>query len=173
MRIRSAESEDAFAVAEVHVRSWQAAYRGLLPDAYLDGILPEDRAGHYDFSAIDPQKPHTLVALDEAKIVGFATTAPSRDEQHPQHGELCALYVDPSHWSRRVGVALIEAARLQLADLGFREALLRLLDGNRRADRFYRLDGWMPDGGRRSDSVWGITVSELRYVRPLFARWSA
>ena len=25
-------------VARVHVRSWQAGYRGLLPDAYLDGL---------------------------------------------------------------------------------------------------------------------------------------
>ena len=31
------------AVARVHVRSWQVGYRGLLPDAYLDGLRAEER----------------------------------------------------------------------------------------------------------------------------------
>lgn len=35
MRLRPAQPEDALAVARVHVRSWQAAYRGLLPDDHI------------------------------------------------------------------------------------------------------------------------------------------
>ncbi|GGT26686.1 GNAT family N-acetyltransferase [Nonomuraea spiralis] len=38
MRIRQATSADAGAIAEVHVRSWQAAYRGLVPQDHLDGM---------------------------------------------------------------------------------------------------------------------------------------
>lgn len=38
------------AVARVHVRSWQVAYRGLIPDGYLDRLCPEDRAVRYDFT---------------------------------------------------------------------------------------------------------------------------
>ena len=38
MFLRPAEPDDAMEVARVHVRSWQAGYRGLLPDAYLDGL---------------------------------------------------------------------------------------------------------------------------------------
>ncbi len=53
MLLRPAEPADAMAVARVHVRSWQAAYRGLLPDAYLDGLRPEDRAARYDFATED------------------------------------------------------------------------------------------------------------------------
>ena len=36
--IRAARVEDAAQIAAVHVRSWQSAYRGLLPQAYLDGL---------------------------------------------------------------------------------------------------------------------------------------
>lgn len=91
------------AVARVHVRSWQAAYRMLLPDAYLDQLRPEDRAPHYDFAATDPRKPRTLLAVDEGQIRGFATTAPSRDSDTADTGELYALYVDPEHWGRGYG----------------------------------------------------------------------
>jgi len=160
-------------VARVHVRSWQAAYRGLLPDAYLDQLRAEDRAGRYDFAGIDPRKPYTVVAAEGADILGFATTAPARDEDLPQHGELCALYVDPQQWGRGIGVALIASARARLVEFGFHDALLWLLTGNRRGDRFYRIDGWAPDGRQRIDTVWGLTVSEVRFVRSLASRRSA
>lgn len=155
------------AVARVHVRSWQAAYRTLLPDNYLDQLRPEDRAERYDFTTSDPQKPHTSVAVGGGTIHGFATTAPSRDPDLPDYGELYALYVDPEQWGQRIGVALVSAARARLLQLGSRNALLWVLAGNTRADRFYEIDGWQPDGHHRTDSIWNITVNEIRYQRIL------
>ena len=159
-------------VARVHVRSWQAGYRGLLPDAYLDGLRPEERAERYAFGSSDPRSPATMVAVDDEAesartICGFATTAPARDADVPECGELYALYVDPDRWGRGVGAALISAARSRLIDQGFRVAVLWLLAGNVRADRFYRIDGWAPDGHSRTDTVWGVTVDEVRYRRVL------
>jgi hypothetical protein len=52
-------------------------------------------------------------------------------------------------------------------ELGFRNAFLWVLVGNVRAERFYRIDQWVSDDVRRTDSVWGITVNELRYQRGL------
>ena len=167
MLFRSADSADAMSVAGVHVRSWQVAYRGLLPDEYLDQLRPEDRAQTYDFATTDPQRPQTIVAAETGLILGFATTAPSHDPAMVGHGELCALYVDPDHRGRRIGMALASAARDRLAELGFGNAYLWVLRGNARADRFYRIDQWAPDGLERTDSVWGVTVNEIRYRRKL------
>jgi len=206
MLLRPAEPEDAMAVARVHVRSWQAAYRTLLADDYLDQLRPEDRAQSYDFSSLDPLKPRTIVAVEpgfpatrysptatraafskespmkfanateldrksgvEGLIHGFATTAPSRDLDLPDHGELCALYVDPAQWGRGIGAALVTAARARLFELGFRKAFLWILAGNVRAERFYQRDRWVPDGVSRTDSVWAVTVNEVRYQRGLEA----
>ncbi|HEY6412672.1 MAG TPA: GNAT family N-acetyltransferase [Edaphobacter sp.] len=151
----------------MHVRSWQAAYRTLLPDDYLDQLRPEDRAQKYDFASHDPLKPRTTVATEEGLIYGFATTAPSRDPDLKDHGELCALYVDPEQWGQGIGVALVSAARAYFVEHGFRNAFLWVLADNIRAERFYQNDGWAPDGLRRTDSVWGVTVNELRYQRAL------
>jgi GNAT superfamily N-acetyltransferase len=92
---------------------------------------------------------------------------PARDSDVPEHGELCALYVDPEWWGLGVGAALIGAARARLVERGFRSAVLWLLDGNARAERFYRIDGWLPDGLSRTDTVWGVTVHEGRWRRAL------
>ncbi len=169
MLIRSALPEDALAVAEVHVRSWQAAYRDLLPREYLDRLRPEDRASRYDFGAIDPGKPSTLVAVREEVVLGFVTVMPARDSDARGKGEVCALYVDPQWWDQGVGRALMQAGRARLGMLGFRDAILWVLAGNTRAGRFYAHDGWRPDGGRRAASVWGLTVDEVRHGRRLAA----
>ena len=167
MLLRPAEPADAMAVARVHVRSWQTAYRNLLPNEYLDQLRPEDRAQKYTFGSPDPLHPYTIVATEAGVIHGFATTAPAHDADVLGFGELFALYVEPDHWGRGIGVALISAARARLVDLGFKSAVLWVLAGNVRAERFYRVDHWTADGHRRSDEVWGIEVSELRYQRTL------
>ncbi|GAA4247772.1 hypothetical protein [Dactylosporangium darangshiense] len=38
IEIRPATVEDAGAVAAVHVGSWRAAYRGIVPQEHLDGL---------------------------------------------------------------------------------------------------------------------------------------
>ena len=69
LTVRSAEPEDATAVAEVHVRSWQIGYRGLVADAYLDGLRAEDRARTYVFGSDDPDLPSTLVAVEASGAI--------------------------------------------------------------------------------------------------------
>jgi len=169
MLLRPADPDDAIAVARVHVRSWQVAYRALLPDDFLAQLRPEDRASRYDFETLDPQKPRTIVAVERGTILGFATTAPSREPDLANHGELCALHVDPQHWGRGIGVALISSARVRLWGLGYRNAALWVLAGNVRAERFYQTDRWAADGIQRTDGSRGLTITETRYRRALEA----
>ncbi len=156
MELRLAVPADALAVARVHVRAWQAGYRGLLPDAYLDGLRSEHRAARYTFDRSDG--PRTTVAITNGAIVGFATINGS---------ELCALHVDPDAWSGGVGRTLIARARTDLAAAGVAEAHLWLLAGNARAQRFYERDAWTTKGTRRTDTVWGVAVDEIEYRRCL------
>jgi GNAT superfamily N-acetyltransferase len=94
---------------------------------------------------------------------------PVTDSDMPGYGELCALYVDPQHWGQGLGIALVSAARAQMFEHGFRKAILWVLTGNVRAERFYQNDGWAADGIRRKATVWDIEVDEIRYARPLEA----
>ncbi len=65
-RIREAVPKDARAIAEIHVRSWQAAYRGQLTDDYLDGLTVDDRLEQHRRSLEEPRAGwKTWVADDE------------------------------------------------------------------------------------------------------------
>ncbi|HET9692185.1 MAG TPA: GNAT family N-acetyltransferase [Acidimicrobiales bacterium] len=161
---------DELAVATVHVRSWQAAYRGIMPDAELDGLRPADRAARYTFGATDPGSPRTVVAVDgtdPGSVLGFATVGPARGAGVEGAGELMALYADPDCWGRRVGLALVTDARDRLAAAGYREAVLWVLEANARGRGFYARDGWAADGGADGFEVGGVTLPEIRLRRPL------
>ena len=42
--VRRGRVADAPAMGRLHVRAWQAAYRGHMPDDYLDGLRAAERA---------------------------------------------------------------------------------------------------------------------------------
>ena len=155
MQLRRAQVGDEHAVAEVHVRSWQVGYRGLIADDYLDDLRPEDRAGRYTFGVDDPL---TIVAVTD-RIRGFVSVSPSA-------GELGALYVDPQAWGTGLGRSLIIEAERRLAER-HTVATLWVLTGNVRARRFYEAGGWRPDGTERSDRVFGAMVDEVGYRKTL------
>jgi hypothetical protein len=54
MLIRAAVAADVAAIAQVHVRTWQSAYRGHIPDAYLDGLDPSKRAAVWSAALREP-----------------------------------------------------------------------------------------------------------------------
>lgn len=131
-KVRPATADDASEVAAVNVRSWQAAYRGLLPQGYLDGLDPAERARQYTFNRTGPEHPATLVAGDYGVICGFAITGPPHDSDQPDARELWAFYVDPQRWGTGIGRLLMAASRDRLYQDGAREALLWVFAGNDR-----------------------------------------
>jgi len=59
------------------------------------------------------------------------------------------------------------AAVDRMRELGFREATLWVLDGNERAERFYRIAGWRKDDAVRTEQWGDATLREVRYRRKL------
>ncbi len=165
--LRHAVPGDEPAVAAVHVASWQAGYAGLLPASYLGSLRPDDRADRYTFGDRSAGHAATVVATEDSEIVGFATAGRARGADCEGCGELYALYVHPDRWGRNIGRVLLFNARKRLTGAGFTEAMLWVLDGNQRAQRFYQADGWLRDGARRRERLHGIDVEELGYRRLL------
>jgi GNAT superfamily N-acetyltransferase len=146
--IRTARPDDARAVAEVHVASWRHAYRGLLPDDYLERLSVDDRGAMWRGAFDDPDPASgAFVAEIDGRVVGFASFDPSRDEDVPERtGEVPAIYVDPTVLGTGVGRELFEAATIALRDAGFARATLWVLEANALARRFYEKAGWAWDG---------------------------
>lgn len=172
MELRDAGPADAPAIAVVVVRSWRAAYRGLLPDDVLAGLSVDARERQWS-ETLTARPPHTrvVVAARADAIVGFAATGPplvADDRDDPTLGDLYALYLDPGVWRRGIGTRLHAAALDRLRSCGFTHAGLWVLDTNDRAVGFYLARGWTDPGRIRTDhGPGGTELRERRLVRDL------
>jgi len=170
MQVRPATPSDAAGIAAVHVASWQRAYSGLLPQDFLDGLSVEARTNTWHQVLSQPPAPgvaSTLVAELDGRIIGFASVGPSRDDDaEPGTQELWGIYLHPDCWGAGHGHALHAHALAALranASSADTEATLWVLDGNKRACRFYERHGWRPDGAKKTDWRGEVRLDEIRY----------
>jgi GNAT superfamily N-acetyltransferase len=163
-QIRHATADDADKIAAVHVRSWQIAYRGYMPENFLDNIDVEKRAKLWREVTQNPDK-ITLVAQESGTIVGFAALGPSRDSDATLNmAEVSAIYVDPERWREGIGRSLLAASLDQLRTRGFDQLTLWVLEANSRARSFYKSFGFVEDGAaKHDDHSTGVVLCEVRY----------
>lgn len=125
INIRSANPDDAPFIAEVHVKSWRQAYKGIVHQAYLDnGLDVGVREQRWREGLIAGGK-ETLLAFEDARLAGFATVGPSRDEAYPAHAELYAIYLDPDYFGKGVGKLLFNRAVQYAVGHGFQKKYVR------------------------------------------------
>jgi ribosomal protein S18 acetylase RimI-like enzyme len=164
--VRPSVPEDAEAVERLRIAGWQTAYRGIIPDDFLDG-LPVDVARRRRHMAQLPAELSDSVATEDGAVVGWVSCGPCRDPDRPgaRQGEIFACYVDPAAWRKGVGGLLMEHALAVLAAAGRDDVTLWVLEANDRARRFYEKFGFAPDG-KRMLREFGVPVPEVRYWRP-------
>ena len=161
--IRPAVPGDAEQVERLRVAGWQAAYRGLLPDGYLDGMQVD--AGRRRARMSGPAAPLVQhVAQLDSMIVGWVAGGRCRDADRTasRHGEIYACYVQPGSWDHGTGRLLLDRAVSDLAGAGLDDITLWVLEGNHRARRFYEGRGFRPDGASKWLDIGG-PVPEVRY----------
>lgn len=159
MEIRRARLEDAAAIAEVHVRTWQAAYEHVFGAERLAGIDVKAREGFARRLAVDADY-DAFVAEEAGRIVGFVASGPP--EQEEEQRELFAIYVLSEAWGSAAGPGLMHAALEAMRGRGAADAILWVLDDNPRARRFYEREGWHADGTAESEYL-GLSVPVVRY----------
>lgn len=167
LTVRQATVDDVPSIAEVHVRSWQAAYRGILPDDLLDGLSTTERAVGWRAVLGGGNEHHwlNLVAEDGDGVLGFcAVTTPSRDAMEDELlAEVGALYVDPDRWREGAGSAMLAAALAELEAHDWKEVVLWVLPENRRALAFYSRFGFEIEAGiEKREERSGRPVIRLR-----------
>ena len=167
MIIRSATVHDAGALAVVHVRSWQEAYHGKVPQEYLDQLDPAGREQGWREWIQQDRAPAGTLVLEHNRdgVIGLVNVSPSRDTDTDPRlvGEVQALYLLPEFWGQGAGRLLMDAAVHRLVRAGYREIILWVLETNGRARRFYEAAGWRADGSMKTDDSRGFPYVEVRY----------
>ncbi|WP_051857543.1 GNAT family N-acetyltransferase [Streptomyces cellulosae] len=156
-------------VAGIRIGGWRSAYRGLMPQPYLDTLdVTADAERHRTRLARGDTGVVDLVAELDGAVAGWACHGPYRDgETRTADAELYTLYVDPGQYGGGIGHALLQESVRRCAATGHRRVLLWVLKQNTRARRFYERAGFRADGAEEPFEVDGVTVPEVRYAREL------
>ena len=98
MELRRATPSDAEIMAKLHVDAWRAAYRGLVPDAFLDA-LEVDRWAERFREWLSAQVEETYLAEQDGDLLGMLTIGACRDEDIDQAitGEIWGIYLAPQY----------------------------------------------------------------------------
>lgn len=160
--IRSATIKDVSRIAEIQTASWRAAYRGMIPESYLQGLRVEQRERTWRRFVDDPDSP-LLVTIQADEITGFCHISPSRDSDSDGVAEIIAIYVDPPQWRKGFGRTLCRSALSFAQERGFRAVTLWTLSENDSAHRFYEALGFRPDGASKVEAMPDFDLQEVRY----------
>lgn len=165
--VRQPTPEDGPGMGRVHVETWQVAYRGHMPDEYLDGLSAEERGEQWGGAiagGLQPRRMRLVTDADDGSVSGICMAGPANLDDAPETlGEIYLIYVHPDHWDSGAGRALMIAGLDFLRSADFTDAVLWVLTTNARARRFYERGGWVCDEIERIDEILGLEVHETRY----------
>ncbi|CAL61037.1 putative Acyl-CoA N-acyltransferase (Nat) [Herminiimonas arsenicoxydans] len=135
---RPATADDAAAIAALRVDSWRATYRGVMPDAYLDGMRAEESATMWSqvlLANVPTISIFVAVAGDE--IVGFAAGMLLMPAKFELNAELTAIYLKPIAQRGGVGRRLLALVAGALQQQGASGLLVWVIADNQAARQFY------------------------------------
>ncbi|MCA9382319.1 GNAT family N-acetyltransferase [Candidatus Dojkabacteria bacterium] len=167
--IQPAQQEDAPTLAKIHVESWRFAYKGQIPDSYLESLSIEDRTESWQ-RILSPENNQSkiFVLINDDAIQGFISVGVCRDEDLPNtNGEVYSIYLDPSAIGKSFGRKLFEYGENILKEQGYKTASLWVLKTNKHAKEFYEKAGWELDGTEKTETNKGVDLVEVRYKKTL------
>ena len=152
--------DDLYEISSIYEQSWKYAYRGIIPQAYLDSI-PEGRWA----DGIKRAGMRSLVLTVNGRFIGTAGICKSRWAEFSDYGEIVSIYLLPDAIGKGYGRQLLKRCVSELDQLGLRSVLLWVLEDNTRARHFYEQNGFIFSGVYRDDEIGGKHLREMLYIR--------
>lgn len=144
--IRLAIPADALDMAEVHMRSWEAAYKDIIPAEYIkeknstrpalwQRIITDDKTTQY-------------VIQNDGKTVGIMCVVPrpQDDDADDTVCELEGIYLHPDSYRQGIGTKAMEFAFDTARGWNKYFMTLWVFSDNVNSIRFYKKLGFAPDG---------------------------
>lgn len=144
--IRLAVPTDAPDMTEVHMRSWEVAYKGIVPDEYIQK-QSKKRPALWQRIITDDNRTKYVIQKD-GKTVGFICVVPTTqdDDKTDDVCELEGIYLHPDFYRQGIGTRAMEFAFDKAYGWNKSFMTLWVFSKNINAIRFYENLGFTPDG---------------------------
>jgi hypothetical protein len=163
--VRPAVPDDAGALAQVFRETWNASYRGLLPDEAFVEPPAECTALYWRQTLVGREgdlRVHAAADEDD-DAVGLAVAGPDRFGEEGR-AEIYTLYVLPGYQRCGLGRRLMCASFRTMRAAGYRSAVVWTLARHGSRGFYERLAG--RPGEERNSVEWGFEVAQVGYTWP-------
>ncbi|MBC8946570.1 GNAT family N-acetyltransferase [Xenorhabdus indica] len=166
-KIRKACVYDVMKIALLHVKSWQAAYKHIIPEKKLGKLSVHEKAKSWykRLNRSDTGFPKTLIAEYGDEIFGFCSFGVSRDD--PNTGSIFAIYFYQNYWGMGYSQKLIYSALGELKLSGFKFVTLWVIEDNFRALKFYEKIGFLPSRKYKNVNILGCEIREICLIKKI------
>ena len=166
IRIRLAVPADALDMAEIHMRSWLAAYKDIIPMEY---IQEKNATRPALFKRIITDENATQYVIQKGgETVGIMCVAetPQDDDANENTCELEGIYLHPDCYRQGIGTKAMEFAFAIARKWGKKVITLWVFAENTNAIKFYEKCGFSADGSTKNYNC-GKVVECIRMRRSL------
>lgn len=168
--IRKVLYEEAYNYAVNHIACWQDAYKGIIPDDYLESMSAQiEKRTEWNRQALsDPGDCEYLCVTYDSDMIGRLVFSKCRDEDKNETntGEIHAIYLLADYWGKGYGRQMMDYAIAELKRARYEEVIVWVLEKNNRARLFYEKCGFTLDGTSKDIEI-GETLIEVRYTLSL------
>lgn len=172
--LRQAAAADASVMSRIYAASWKVAFRGNVPDGYLDGLSEAHWIPFFEKTLTEGSLSAKLI-FDKETAVGAVAYGPARTElpaggslagnggDYSAFGEVASLYLLPDYYDKGYGRELLESVRDELLE-DYEGVYLWVLRENERARAFYEKLGFVSTEDACLCDIDGKTLTDIRYV---------
>lgn len=168
--MRAWTEADLLTIGRLHATSRHRAYAALVDPDALARVSPasQEAVWRSRWAEMRDASAHgrpfvALLAEQDGEAVGFAVAFALPQPDSGSQAELNALHVLPGHHGTGVAQRLMGAVLAALRTWPVERVHLLVLEGNERAQAFYRRTGWTLRGAAGTHDVGGAQVPVLRY----------
>lgn len=153
------DTDDRNGICRIYAESWKYAYRGMIPQDFLDSIADGKWMKNLDIPGQS-----TMICFENGEYIGVSSFGRSRYAQYPDCGEVISLYFLPEYIGKGYGRQLLRAVLDELRKQGYPDIILWVLEGNERAIRFYETFGFVRTKHYLDTEIGGRDLREISYV---------
>ena len=160
--IKRAAPEDAPAISRIYAASWRTAYRGMVPQKYLDELQDDYWVTKFQNWITNNSLQVDLLYADNTPA-GCVAYGKARDEQLTGWGEIVSIYVHPDYYRQGYGAKLLNSTLKNLKAMEYQNCYLWAFSDNWNARKFYEANGFKVTQDSCYSEIMGKQLAETRY----------
>ena len=157
--IRLAHLDDAPDIAEIHIRSWEAAYKDIVPAEFIQE-KNSGRPAQYQRILSAENKTLYLIAVDDKPAGVMGIIQPQENDTDETYHELSMIYLHPDYFRKGIGTKAVNFAFDVAREAGKKFMIVWVFAENHSSIQFYEKCGFIRDNktkiinyGRAIDAI--------------------